>query len=586
MQSDARPPRMNLQRKLTLAFVVVTLAAVLIGELVVLGILAWVAGQVAPPQLSWGLRIFLVTVGAGLVGLFLGGWASRRVTRRLQRTFEVSRAWLRGNLSLRITDPITDELGLLGKQLDLLAGHLEQDEQDLDELRERNMRLTDQVRALAVVEERNRLARELHDSVKQHLFSLAMTASAIRTRFDALPDAPEDVAEMAREIETAARTAQRETTRLIEDLRPGTLQEQGLVGALNDYTLLFGAREHLLIYLEVQGSDKILSPSVAEALYRVAQEALHNVARHARATRTDVHLRCMPSQATLTIRDNGIGFDTSQPREGLGVANMQERLMAVGGRLAIESQSGIGTRVLAEVGLPHLWDTSPDMPAGISGLDSCEERPNPTIENWAWLGQKLVIPVGQTWPWLPADRAHLRRPLVEPGEEPLTIRKDAGFLGLGRDYVLHVLQQGQRRAPLVRVDRSRLGYEWEADGASWALRRIGGLSGRTTLMRNGQPLAAMQYQGRLLNTWSEIIYNGRGYCLCYVKDKDRSNDRVLIDEATDECLFVEDSAPLQITLHRALPLPLLVMVAMRVLDESEAVSGSAGSGIAEAELLP
>jgi signal transduction histidine kinase len=583
MQSNVRPPRMNLRRKLILAYVAVTLMAVLITELIVLGILALAAGQGAPPQPGWGFHIPLVTLGAGLAGLFLGAWASRRVTRRVHRTIEISRAWLRGNLSLRITDPTADELGLLGEQLDLLAGHLEQDEQDLDELRERNMRLTDQVRALAVVEERNRLARELHDSVKQHLFSLAMTASAIRTRFDALPDVPEDLAEMAREIETAAQTAQRETTRLIEDLRPGTIQEQGLAAALNDYTLLFGAREHLLIYLEVQGNDKFLPPSVAEALYRVTQEALHNVVRHARATRVDVHLRCIPSQATLTVRDNGIGFDTSQPREGLGVANMQERLMAVGGRLAIESQTGIGTTVLAEVGLPHSWDSSLSMPAGIAGLDSGEERPKPTIENWAWLGQKLVIPVGQAWPWLPADRVHLRGPLVEPGEEPLAVRKDTGFLGLGRDYVLHVLRQGQGCTPLVRVERNRAGYEWDTDGTSWALRRIGGLSGRTVLLRNGQPLAAMQYQGRLLNTWSEIIYDGRGYCLCYAKDKDRPDDRVLVDEAGDECLFVQDGDPLQITLRRALPLPLLVMVATRVLDESEAISATTGLETTEAK---
>ena len=105
--------------------------------------------------------------------------------------------------------------------MDLLAGHLEQDEQDLDELQERNARLTDQVRALAVVEERNRLARELHDSVKQHLFSLAMTAGGIRTRFDALRDVPADLAEMVREVETTAQAAQREMTRLIEDLQIG-----------------------------------------------------------------------------------------------------------------------------------------------------------------------------------------------------------------------------------------------------------------------------------------------------------------------------------------------------------------------------
>ena len=75
-----------------------------------------------------------------------------------------------------------------------------------------------------------------------------------------------DLDEMVREIETAAQTAQRETTRLIEDLRPGSLQERGLAAALNDYTLLLGAREHLLIYLEVQGDDRRLPSAVAEAL--------------------------------------------------------------------------------------------------------------------------------------------------------------------------------------------------------------------------------------------------------------------------------------------------------------------------------
>ena len=90
------------------------------------------------------------------------------------------------------------------------------------------------------------------------------------------------------EIVNAAQSAQRETTRLIEDLRPGSLEEQGLAAALNDYTLLFGAQEHLLVYLDVQCNDKTLPPAAAEALYRVAQESLHNVARHAHATRVDV----------------------------------------------------------------------------------------------------------------------------------------------------------------------------------------------------------------------------------------------------------------------------------------------------------
>jgi len=555
MQRDARP-RIELQHKLTLAHTAVTLAAVLLAEGIALGITILLTHEQVFPQSLRNAHVLLVALVAALVGALLGAWASRSVTRRLRYALETTQAWLRGNLSPRIADPTPDDLGELAGRLDLLAGHLEQDEQDLDELQERNARLTDQVRALAVVEERNRLARELHDSVKQHLFSLAMTAGGIRTRFDALRDVPAGLAEMVREVETTAQAAQREMTRLIEDLRPGSLQEQGLAAALNDYTLLFGAQEHLLIYLDVQGNDALLPPAVAEALYRVAQEALHNVARHARATRVDAHLRCVPEQVALTVGDNGIGFDPAQSQRGLGLANMQERMLAVGGRLTVESQVGIGTTVLAEAGLTRPLGAQME----IARLD--RDRPSPTIENWAWLGRKLVIPVGQAWPWLPADRVHLRRPLVEPAEEPLVVRPRVGLLGLRRGYVL---QPGPHQLPLARLRHVASGYEWESQGAAWALRRVRRLSGGTVLTRNGQPLAAMQYQGRLLNTWSELVYDGRGYRLSSVRGQ--PGRYVLVDETGDQVLLIQGGTSPQIELRRALPLPLLVMAAMRVVDE-------------------
>jgi len=558
MQNNSKLLRITLQHKLTFAHAAVTLVAILAAEGIAL------AGLVLPNRsafaeqplrtlLIWGLHIGLVAACAALIGLVLGAWVSRRVTRRLQRTLKISRAWMRGNLSLRIVDPSSDDLGLLAGQLDLLAEHLEDTEEDLDKLRERNTRLTDQVRALAVVEERNRLARELHDSVKQHLFSLAMTASGLRARFDALKDMPSDLAKVVQEIETTAQTVQREMTRLIKDLKPSSLQEQGLGEALNDYTLLFGAREHILTYLEVHGHDTLLPPAVAEALYRVAQETLHNVARHARATRVDVHLRCIPEQVSLTIEDNGVGFDTDQAHQGLGLESMHERMMEIGGVLTVESQSGTGTTIVAEVGLPHPLGARPEI------IKMEKGRPIPTIENWAWLGQRLVIPVGQTWPWLPADQTHLRRPLIEAtDDELLAVKRSTSFLGFGREYVL---QMGQR-APLVCVHRSRSGYKWKTHAASWAMRRIRGLSGRMVLTRNGQPVAAIQQQGRLLHTWNEIVYDGRGYRLSQVKGC--PGHHVLTDEAGDELLSVESDEPTQIKLHRALPLPLLVMVAVQI----------------------
>jgi len=556
MQSEFRPSKITLQHKLTLAHLAVVLLSISVAEVAALAGMALIFGQPLFDPLGWGLHVILVLVLAGTIGLVGGATVNYLLARRLHRVLEVSRAWMRGNLSLRIADFRRDEIGLLARQLNLLAEHLEEDEEDLEELQERTSRLSDQVRALAVVEERNRLARELHDSVKQNLFSVAMTASAIRTQVDALESAPADLKEMVQEVETTSRAAQQEMTRLIEDLRPESLYAQGLAETLNDFTLLLGAREHLLIYLDVHGNDRLLPPTVAEALYRAAQEALNNVARHACATRVDVDLRCIPEQVLLTIEDNGVGFDPSEAHKGLGLGHMRERIMEVGGVLSVESQPGIGTTVAAEVALPHPLGMRPDL------AEMEESRPMPTIENWAWLGQKLTIPVGQTWPWLPADQVNLRRPIVEATDGgSLIVKHSSSLLGLLRSYVIQVGQ----KVPLAHIHCGRTGYEWEMLSASWALRRIRGVSGRMVLTRNGQPMAAMQPQGRMLHTRNEIVYDGRGYRLSYVKGK--PGGYVLVDEANDTLLVAEGSDPDRFELRRALPLPLLVMVTMRIADE-------------------
>ncbi|RLC83365.1 MAG: hypothetical protein DRI37_10315 [Chloroflexi bacterium] len=494
--------------------------------------------------------------GAILAGLLLSLWAAQPLARRVGRALQVSRAWLRGNLAVRIADPGRDDLGALAETLDLLAEQLGEDEQDLAALRERNARFTDQVRALALVEERNRLARELHDSVKQYLFSVAMTAGAIRTRCDALQSIPADLLEMVREVETAAQTAQRETTRLIADLRPCSLQEQGLAAALSDYALLFGAREHVLVYQDVQGDTGHLPLPVAEALYRVAQEALHNVAHHARATRVDVQLRCLPEQVALLIRDNGVGFDTTASHRGLGLTNMQERIMALGGCLTVESEAGNGTTVLAEVGVSSPGSAPAD-------VNKPAYRP-PASEDWAWLGRNLMIPVGQVWPWLPADQRQLRRPLLEPAA--LTLRKTTGLWGLKQCYVLE-----REGVPLARVRHGRTRDRWNMEGAAWTLRRLRGGGGRAVLLRNRQPLAAMQYQGRRMDTWSEIVYDGHGYRLAYLKEP---RTFVLVDEKEEEILRITGGAVFPIVLQRPLPLPLIIMVAARVAEELAVTAGS------------
>ncbi|MBN1933976.1 MAG: sensor histidine kinase [Anaerolineae bacterium] len=564
MEHAQLPSKINLRHKLVFLFVLVTLFSMLVAESA-----AFMLFSLALPERQWSIHIVVVSLVAAVVGGALGVWASGLIDHRLRRIAGVGRAWLRGNLAARIADPVQDDLGLLAEQLDLLAEHLEHDEQDLEGLREQNTRLTDQTRALAVVEERNRLARELHDSVKQYLFSLAMTAGGLRARFDTLlagrsapaggafsDDELVQMSEMVREVETTAQAAQREMTRLIRDLKPGTLEEQGLGAALNDYALLFGAREHILAYVDVQGNDAILSPSVAEALYRVAQEALHNVARHARATRVDVRLRCLPEQVILTVRDNGVGFDPQQAQRGLGLANMQERMMSIGGQASVEGRLGRGTTVTARVALAHPVSVRPDVSM------SNQERPKPRIENWGWLGQKLVIPVGQTWPWLPADQIYLRQPLVEPdGEAVLIGERRSGIYRKKRFAV----QRSQQRVPLVQIRRIYAGYAWRSGGATWTLHYTARSRDWMVLARNNQPLAALQSQGRLMNAWSELVYDDRGYRLACLKE---GNGCALIDQEGNEILAVRGGNAPQIELKRAIPLPLLAMVAARVVDDA------------------
>jgi signal transduction histidine kinase len=506
-------------------------------------------------QLLLFVGSFLTVLAISVVSYFV----SRTFIQRLEKMNAVTQAWLRGNLAVRIDDTADDELGLLSENLDLLAGHLEEDEEDLNRLSQSNTRLTDQVRALAVVEERNRLARELHDSVKQHLFSLAMTASAIKTRFESLDYMPKDVVEMVDEIVNASQNAQIETTRLIEDLRPGSLEERGLAAALNDYTLLFGAQEHLLVYLDVHCNDKGLSSAVAEALYRVAQESLHNVARHAQATRVDVELLCAENRVILKIEDNGIGFDTTRTRQGLGINNMQERLLGVGGRLTIESQQSIGTKVEAEVRLNTQVESLHEPVITQPG------SADPT--QWSWLGQRLVVPVGQIWPWLPDDEdRHLTEPTIPPESSPLLIRRETRFLAL---RTLYTLRNGEQRFPICRILREKAGYTWECNAATWDLRHVQGLRGRSILFRNGQPLAAMQYQGRQMHTWSQVVYHSRSYKLTL----NPSNTDVYTLENDGGNVYAEiRKSDMTVQIHQSVPTTLIIMVVTRFLDEASVLT--------------
>ncbi|MBC6459571.1 GAF domain-containing sensor histidine kinase [Actinomadura sp. HBU206391] len=211
-----------------------------------------------------------------------------------------------------------------------------------------NARLHERARELTVVEERNRLARELHDAVAQKLFSLRLTARAAAALAE--HDPVRTIAELE-QVERLAGEALAELRAVIFELRPADLAD-GLLASL---------RKHVEVLDRAYGAELTFSADQSIALtgereavvFRVAQEALYNALRHARATRIAVTLSASVHHVILEVQDDGGGFDAAAEsgRDGLGLTSMRDRAMSVGGSLTIGSGPGGGALVRLEVPL-------------------------------------------------------------------------------------------------------------------------------------------------------------------------------------------------------------------------------------------
>jgi PAS domain S-box-containing protein len=219
-----------------------------------------------------------------------------------------------------------------------------------------NVALFQRAQAVASAGTRQAIARDLHDSVSQTLFSVTLQARAAQAELRKAGIGEDHPAARAlAEVSGLNHGALAEMRALIFELRPGALAEEGLVAAVSKHAAAVAAREG--IDVDVTGpADRLrLSPEAEEQLYRLAQEALNNVVKHARTAATSVAVTSGPAQVTVAIRDDGIGFDPSLGRPGhLGLACMRERVTRLGGRLNIASAPGAGTTITATVpaGMP------------------------------------------------------------------------------------------------------------------------------------------------------------------------------------------------------------------------------------------
>jgi signal transduction histidine kinase len=186
----------------------------------------------------------------------------------------------------------------------------------------------------------------LHDSVSQALYGIALGARTARTLLDRDPS---KVPEPLDYVLGLAEAGLAEMRALIFELRPESLEQEGLLAALEKLAASLRARHGLRVELTA-AEEPDLRLRDKEALFRVAHEALHNIAKHAHAMRVDVRLTCGADNVDLEIADDGVGFDTQQSYPGhLGLKSMTERTARAGGTFVLESAPGHGTRVIARV---------------------------------------------------------------------------------------------------------------------------------------------------------------------------------------------------------------------------------------------
>ncbi|MDG0808560.1 sensor histidine kinase [Cohnella rhizosphaerae] len=244
-----------------------------------------------------------------------------------------------------------DEIGLLAEQLVRFSRKWEEQVASLQRLSTNNTELAAKARMSAVVEERQRLARELHDAVSQQLFAISMTATAVGRTMD------QDFERARRQIaliEEMSSVAQSEMRALLLHLRPVHLEGKRLSQAVPELVKEMQAKVDIDISLDMD-EDLPLNKGIENHLFRMVQEALSNTLRHARANKMDIALHRRGDTVRLAIRDDGVGFDLQEKKHAsYGIVSMEERVNELGGSLNIASAPGKGTRI--EIRVPIMTE--------------------------------------------------------------------------------------------------------------------------------------------------------------------------------------------------------------------------------------
>ncbi|QQE73813.1 sensor histidine kinase [Brevibacillus composti] len=308
-----------------------------------------------PASLDWKVLIsffLLALLVAGVIGLIAGYIWGNLLKKRLHVLWEAATHLGRGILSSRVPELGVDEIGELGWQLNRLAAQWEEQVASLQRLSNHNAALAEQLKHTAVTEERQRLARELHDAVSQQLFAIAMTTAAMKRLVE---KNPQRAAQQIELVEEMAAAAQSEMRALLLHLRPATLQNKTLKEAIQDLLEELTRKNAMDISWEIEDTSNLPS-GIEDHLFRILQESLSNTLRHARASQIQVKLFTLQGQVRMRIVDDGVGFDPDGEKlTSYGLRTMRERVAELGGSFDIYSAVGKGTQI--EVRVPIMLDT-------------------------------------------------------------------------------------------------------------------------------------------------------------------------------------------------------------------------------------
>jgi two-component system, NarL family, sensor histidine kinase LiaS len=274
------------------------------------------------------LSEFWITLA--ICAFLFGFMQAHRITKRFEEIAVAAQSWSKGDFSARAPEKHADELGGLSKMLNQMAISL----REVFRIKQ----------DLAMSEERNRIARDLHDSVKQQVFGLGMQIGAAKA---VLKTKPEAVENRLSEAENLVRQVQAELVNLIRELRPQ--DEENFPERLENYAQDWTRQNSIQTEISLDKNLE-LPQTIENTLFRIIQEALANAAKHSLANRVSIELQKTSAAYCLIIEDNGIGFNPNSEAKGIGLKTMRERAETLkNGSLKIESEKGVRIKVNFQV---------------------------------------------------------------------------------------------------------------------------------------------------------------------------------------------------------------------------------------------